>query len=396
MRWIAAPYLFPCNQPPVKNGILKCTDDGVILEIIKNEAIAEKANLEYYNGFLVPGFVNAHCHLELSHLQNKTQKGSGIGDFIGQVNKLRTESAEVIRSGIEKADRFMWLNGISVVGDISNSMDTCQVKKNSKIYYHTFVEAFGFLNSRAERAFENAQNVYNEFWSYDLSAGIVPHSPYSVSSPLMEKICNNARLTNSILSVHNQESEGENQFFKDKSGPIANHLKTNLGIDISEWNPGFDNPIETILKQIPVENRLLLVHNTFISKQDIHVLKNKRNMQDTFFVLCPNSNLYIENKVPPIQLFREENLNICIGTDSLASNVSLSVLDELKTIQGHYPELNVEELFSWGCINGAKALNADKRFGSFETGKQPGVNLITGVDLQNLKLTEKSTIKRLI
>jgi aminodeoxyfutalosine deaminase len=78
VRWIAAPYLFPCNQPPVKNGILKCTDDGIILEIIKNEAIAEKTNLEYYNGFLVPGFVNAHCHLELSHLKNKTSFGQKV------------------------------------------------------------------------------------------------------------------------------------------------------------------------------------------------------------------------------------------------------------------------------------------------------------------------------
>lgn len=119
-------------------------------------------------------------------------------------------------------------------------------------------------------------------------------------------------------------------------------------------------------------------------------------MENTFFVLCPNSNLYIENQLPPVSLFRGENLNICIGTDSLASNHSLSVLDELITIQKNFPEIGVDELLEWACLNGAKALKVDDKFGSFETGKNPGVNLITGIDFKTMKLTEKSKVKRLI
>ena len=118
-------------------------------------------------------------------------------------------------------------------------------------------------------------------------------------------------------------------------------------------------------------------------------------MENTWFALCPNSNLFIEDQLPPISLFRSENLNICLGTDSLASNNEISVLSEMLTIQNHFPEIRLEELLKWACINGAKALRIESEFGSFEKGKNPGINLITGVDLQTLRLTEKSSVKRL-
>jgi cytosine/adenosine deaminase-related metal-dependent hydrolase len=113
-------------------------------------------------------------------------------------------------------------------------------------------------------------------------------------------------------------------------------------------------------------------------------------------VFCPNSNLYIENQLPPVFLFRKENLNICLGTDSLASNHELSVLAEMITLQIHFPEIKLEELVCWATLNGAKALKMENRFGSFEVGKNPGVNLISGIDFKTMKLTEKSKVKRLI
>jgi cytosine/adenosine deaminase-related metal-dependent hydrolase len=138
------------------------------------------------------------------------------------------------------------------------------------------------------------------------------------------------------------------------------------------------------------------VHNTFTKKEDLDELRKIRSTENTFFVLCPNSNLYIENQLPPVPLFRDENLNICIGTDSLASNHELSVLAELITLQLNFPEIKLEELIKWATINGAKALQIEDKFGSFEAGKKPGVNLISGIDFKTMKLTEKSKVKRLI
>lgn len=394
MRKISATYIFPGNRAPLKNGILVCTDNGKIIELIDTGGqIEEEAGLEQYSGILVPGFVNVHCHLELSHLKGKIPEKSGMGGFLAAINRLRNVEPEIVEGAAEKAKRSLQAQGTVVVGDISNSTLTLQTKQNSKIYYHTFAEAFGFHPSRAERAFSMANFVKEMFNEFGLSASVVPHSPYSVSAELFKKISENARGKNSLLSIHNQESRAEEQFFSDGSGPIAGHLKDNLGIDISHWRPTGKSPLLTTLNYLPSQNPLLLVHNTFTEESDILELKQQRTSENTFFVLCPNSNLYIENTLPPVPLFQKHRLNICLGTDSLASNKQLSVLAEMITLQQHFPEITLEELVLWSTFNGAKALQVENRYGSFEPGKQPGVNLITGTDLKNLKLTDKCQLK---
>ena len=397
MRKIAASYIYPGNGNPIKNGILTCESDSTVVEISSGcDKFTEQSGVEFYSGILVPGFVNTHCHLELSHLKGKIEEKTGIGNFIGKINLLRNYEIANPEKFINAADKKMWAAGIAAVGDISNSTLTIETKKNSKIFYHTFVESFGFHPSRAERAFDYAQFVQIRFKAGGLSSCIVPHSPYSVSQRLFEKIKQTALIESSILTIHNQESESESEFYKDGSGAIANHLTNNLGIDISHWEPTGKSSLNSILTYLPVENQLLLVHNTFTTKEDLEEMKKMRSLENTFFVLCPNSNLYIENQLPPVSLFREQNLNICIGTDSLASNHELSVLSELVTLQLNFPDLQIDDLLNWACLNGAKALQINDKFGSFEIGKKPGVNLITGIDFKSMRLTSHSKIKRLI
>lgn len=351
--------------------------------------------MEFYSGILVPGFVNVHCHLELSHLKGKIEKKTGIGGFIGKINRLRNRETEQVEKTIQVADRKMWAAGIAAVGDISNSNLTIETKLRSKIDYHTFVEAFGFHPSRAEKAFDYAQSVKRQFSENKLKCSIVPHSPYSVSEPLFKKIQEFAAVEKSILSIHNQESSAESEFYKSGTGAIADHLTNNLGIDISHWKPTGKSSLQSVLNHLPAENPLVLVHNTFTGKEDLNRLKEYRSLTNTYFALCPNSNLYIENHLPPVLLFRDEKLNLCIGTDSLASNRELSIFDEMITLQQNFPELDLEELIQWGTLNGAKALGIDGVFGSFEPGKNPGINLISGIDFKTFRLTGNSKVKRL-
>src|SRR4029078_1276708 len=93
-----------------------------------------------------------------------------------------------------------------------------------------------------------------------------------------------------------------------------------------------------------------------------HTVKTK---QEIFWCLCPNANLYIENALPPIELFRQNNCNIVLGTDSYSSNTSLNILDELKTLQKNFPSIAFEEMLPWATSNGAKALGIASKFGSF-------------------------------
>lgn len=396
MKKISASYIFPGKGSSLKNGILTCSDDGTILEVTDTGGILrEMPSLEYYNGILMPGFVNAHCHLDLSHLKEKIREKCGIANFIGEINRLPDEDREIIEKEIEKADNHLFSTGTAATGDISNSLISLKTKQNSNIYYHTFVEAFGFHPARAEKAFSLACNTENIFHENGLAASVVPHSPYSVSTSLFEKIKRKALTEKSILSIHNQESQGEAEFYQYGTGPVAGHLKYNLGIDISHWKPTGQSSLISVLPFLPPENQLLLVHNIYTSSKDISEIIKHRKKENTFFVLCPNANLYIENRLPPLPLFQKENLNICLGTDSLASNHQLSVLAEMITLQQNF-DVTLEKLTVWACFNGARALRTDKILGSFEPGKKPGINLITGVDLHNLKLTENSKVTRLI
>jgi aminodeoxyfutalosine deaminase len=394
VRKIAATYIVSGNQPPLKYGILICEDDGTVAEVVDTGGkLHEQAGLEFYSGILVPGFVNAHCHLELSHLKGMIPEKTGLAGFLRPVSQLRNPAHENVLAAAEKADFEMQSNGIVAVGDISNSEFSLQIKLKSSLYYHTFAEAFGFLPSRAEKAFLIAERLQLLCQEVGLSSSVTPHSPYAVSEPLFNQIADKAIKEKSLMSVHSQESVEELQLFEQGNGPLVNHYTNNLLLDISHWNPKDKNPFEYLLRFIPAGNQLMLIHNTFTSKKDISFLKKNRDSFNTFLVVCPNSNLYIENQLPPVMLFRSENLNICIGTDSLASNQNLSVLQEMITLQQHFPKITMEELVKWGCLNGAKALNIDNRFGSFEKGKKPGVNLITGADLQHLQLTPASRVK---
>jgi cytosine/adenosine deaminase-related metal-dependent hydrolase len=139
--------------------------------------------------------------------------------------------------------------------------------------------------------------------------------------------------------------------------------------------------LQSILPIFKKAHHGILVHNSFTSAEDIKAVHAA--MSNAFWCLCPNANQYIEQTMPPVELLRSQKANIVIGTDSYASNWSLSVLDELKTIQKHHPEIQLSEMLSWATINGAQALQMDKHLGSFELGKKPGVVLIKGLDAFN-------------
>ena len=396
MRKIAATYVFPGTTSPIKNGILVCDDEGTVIDILdRGNAFREEAGVEFYSGIVTPGFVNAHCHLEFSHLQNKIEKHAGFSGFLEKINLLRNEPADKEKA-IQIADRKMWAAGIAAIGDVSNSDLSVSVKQKSKNYYHTFVEVFGFHPSRAERAFNKAVEVFESFQKAKLSASIVPHSPYSISQVLFEKVLKEAQKNGGLFSIHNQESKAETALFLSGKGDIARHFTDNLKLETTHFKPTGKSSLQSVLQYLPKENQLLLVHNTQTKKEDIKALKQHRNLANTYFVLCPNSNLFIENELPPVDLFRDEKLQICLGTDSLASNTELSILQEMLTIQQNFPEVPLEELLSWTCTNGAKALNIENTFGSFEKGKKPGVNLITGIDFKTMKLTPNAKVKRLI
>ncbi|PIF03062.1 MAG: amidohydrolase [Draconibacterium sp.] len=394
MRKIAANYIITNVTPPLKNGVIVVDDNGVVQQVIDTQGnLKETEAVEFYNGVLVPGFVNAHCHLELSHMHHKVEEKTGITEFVRQINENRIDDEEAIMLAAQKQDRLMFQNGIVAVGDIANTSSTISTKLKSKIHYHTFVEVFGFSPKKAVFALKNGLKVVGEYERNGLKASLVPHSPYSVSEQLFKLIKDYSNQNRSILSIHNQESKAENEMYEQGKGIMLEHILRNIKADVAHWKGTGKSSLQSVLSHFPTDVHLLLVHNVFTNLQDIAFLKQQRDMSKTYFVLCPQSNLYIENQLPPIDIFKQENLTICIGTDSLASNHFLSMIYEMQAIQQQFPDITLPTMIQWATLNGAKALSIDNQYGSFEVGKKPGINLLTDVDLNTLKLTPTSSVK---
>jgi len=397
MRKLSAHYIITGTGTILSKGIIVLTDEGVVTEIIDtNGELDEKAGVEFYSGVLVPGFVNAHCHLELSHLRDIFPEKTGLPCFLKNVIQHRNLEENKVIDEAHKADFEMWKNGVVAVGDISNTDLTFQLKSKSKIAYHTFIEALGFSPHRAERAFAWAKYCFGEAHSIGLRASIVPHAPYSISKELFDLISEFAKNQNSILSMHSQECSEEDALYRTGDGEMMRHLTENLALDLSSFKPTGKPALESVINWLPRNNKFLLVHNIRTTQKDIELIQKTRSIKDTWFVLCPGSNLYIENRLPDIDLFRKNHLQICLGTDSLSSNHQLSILGEMKIIQSHFPGIPFSEIVIWATRNGAEALEMDNWAGTIEIGKKPGINLITGMDLQHFSIQPSTKVKRLI
>ena len=397
MRKLSAHYIITGTGAVLVKGIIILSDDGTVIDIIDTKGeLDEMATVEFYSGVLIPGFVNAHCHLELSHLRNVFPEKTGLPGFLKNVVELRNLEEYRVIEAAQKADFEMFKNGVVAVGDVSNTNTSFQLKSKSRIAYHTFIEALGFSPQRAEKAFVWAQYCFEEVLSLGLRASVVPHAPYSISKELFAKIFEFAVNQQSILSMHNQECTVEDDLYRTGDGEIVRHLTENLALDLSFFQPTGKTALESIIDWLPIENKLLLVHNIHTRQKDIDLLAKSRSLSKTWFVLCPGSNLYIEDRLPDVELLRQNKLQICIGTDSLSSNHQLSMLEEIKIIQSHFPAIPLSEIVTWATKNGSEALEMNDWAGTIERGKKPGINLISGMDLQHLQLLPQSKVKRLI
>jgi cytosine/adenosine deaminase-related metal-dependent hydrolase len=399
-RKFSASNVFTGHSLLPEGNVLITDEAGVIKEIVALKDAGD--DIEFFNGLLSPGFINAHCHLELSHLKGLIPERTGLVDFVFKIITERHFAEEEILAAIEIAEEAMLQSGIVAVGDICNNTLTIPQKKKQRLLYHNFIEVSGFVPALAQDRFDRAAAILNQFRSDANNQGstlniqqstLSPHAPYSVSPQLFELI-NNAT-ENNIVSIHNQETVVEEQFISSKAGDFL-RLYENLGIDISFFNPSGKSSLQTWLPYLNRKQSLILVHNVTTTKEDIEFIKltSANNQQPINFCLCPNANLYITNSLPDIKMLMEQGCNIILGTDSLASNHQLDILEEIKTLQHHFPLLKLEAMLQWATINGAKALQMESTLGSFEKGKQPGIVLIEGVE--HLQINKKAISKRIL
>jgi len=248
--------------------------------------------------------------------------------------------------------------------------------------------------AQAESSFQQYSLAYNQFETHPKhKISAVPHAPYSVSESLYNMINEKNADLNVTVSIHNQESEAENEYVKFGTGAFKD-LFDSFGVNTNSFNPIGENSIQFALKHLDASKKTLFVHNTQSTLEDIQ--SAHKWSKEVFWATCANANLYIENRLPDYQRFIDAGAIMTIGTDSIMSNWTLSVLDEMKAILKYKAYLDFETVIQWATLNGAQALGFDDSLGSFEVGKTPGVNLLSPSSDASLSIDEHTTLRRII
>lgn len=397
--------LFDGKQFLGPNQVLLTDEKGLVEAIVPRSEAGEE--IREVPGILSPGFVNAHCHLELSHMKGRIPEHTGLPEFILKIVSERHHPEEEILAAIASAEAHMIDQGILAVGDISNNHLTAVQKAKRNLAYYTFVEISGWKPEIAEPRFSNAQKVMEQFRRITnaaspksphrmlnpLQTSFSPHAPYSVSRELWEMMM--PYFEGNTVTIHNQETPAENELFQKGSGAFVQMYQA-MNIDQAHFTPTGKNSLPSYFPQLQRAKNVLLVHNTTTTEADMDfaAATAKANQQSLYYALCVNANLYIENTVPPIELLRSKNASIVLGTDSLSSNHQLSILSEMQTITKHFPLIPLEELLQWATSNGASALQMDAQFGSISPGKKPGIIVIENIGPE--KSIGKASVRRLI
>ena len=387
LRFLTADWIYPVSSPRIREGVVIMDGDRVV-DVTSRDKLPS-TDLEYFHGIIVPGFVNTHCHLELSHLKGKIDSGTGLLPFIYQIVKFRDIDQEEIEDAIAQADAYMWEQGIQAVGDICNKADTFKTKANSRIHYYSCVEMFDFLQPSPDAFISGNKEVF-QLASGNKSA--VPHAPYSVSPGLFHEI-NRLNIDEVTVSIHNQETQAEDDLFRKGTGAFVDFYKS-FGLALDHFQHTGQSSIAYAIMHMDPQQRSLFVHNTLTAKEDIATAHEWS--QSVFWATCPNANLYIENQLPNYRSFIDHSAKMTIGTDSLSSNWQLSILEEMKTLAKYQSFIPLDLLLQWATLNGAEALGMGSQLGSIEKGKRPGVLVLT-MDPEKNKLTDPSVrVNRII
>ena len=371
-----------------RNKVLITTAAGTIIDVVPAEDAGE--DVARHSGWLCPGFVNVHCHTELSHLEGSIPRGLGMVPFLQQVMFGRAAEVPHIEYCMSNAVAAMYQNGIEAVGDICNTSHGFAIKAASNLHFHHFLETSGFVPATASDRLQNMlQRRQQLAHTFGGSYSLVPHAPYSVSQRLLQLLANQGQ---AICSIHHQESAAELEFMGHKTGPMLD-LFASLGISIDFFEPAAGGVLGWLMPYLRQTQQLILVHNCQLPAPDVAVLQllnqggntTATNANKFYLCLCPNANSYIGNPLPNVPLLAGSGLPICVGTDSLASNSKLCIWSELQTLQARYPGTPTQDLLQWGTSNGALALGMEQQLGSFAPGKKPGILLLQQLDEHNLQ-----------
>ena len=369
---INAKFILPVTTPEIQNGSILIKNGKI--QFIGREKdcpnIAHHQVSHYPDHLVMPGLVNTHTHLSLSRLKNKIKSGIPFNSWIKEIISYNDSLTEIDeKDACKEGIKNLIATGTTTIGDISRSGFSTKVMQNMRVRGVIFLEIIGFKKSMIE---DQMNRVHELLWDCKgdslVKCGLSPHATYSVSPQLIKLSFSLAKVKKLPLIMHIAETKEELEFIENGEGDLRQLLES-LDRWEPEWKPEKTSPIK-YLENSGDLNGITGIHLNHINGEDFKIIK-KNNMS---VVCCPNSNRWFQrDRSYHLTKFLENNINVAIGTDSLASNKTLNMFEELILVRKQFPEINHETLLKMVTINGAKALWLEKEVGSLETGKKADI-----------------------
>jgi aminodeoxyfutalosine deaminase len=310
--------------------------------------------IDWGSSIIIPGLINAHVHLELTALHNKLTKFSSFTDWISQlINCRRSWTKEDFLSSAAEGARLSLASGTTLAGDITSGDIGWSAASGQNLRRVAFEEVLALSPDRVDFILSQLNlrlkmGPSNPFLIY----GVSPHAPYSVSSELYRRSSELARRRRMLLTTHVAETQAELQFLQTGTGEFRSFLD-GIGALPNNWKPPELPPVLYLNKLGVLGPSCLLVHCNYLDKYSIaRILKTHSSV-----VYCPRSHDFFGHENHPIRQLLDSGINVALGTDSLASNYSLSMIDEMRFLFGKRKDIKPMEIFRAATVNGAAALH---------------------------------------
>lgn len=358
-----AKFLVTMDGPPIEDGVVTIVDDRIVGvgrfgELREGGSITDLGEV-----VLLPGLINAHCHLDFTLLRGKIEPPRSFADWIRQINTFRRELTEQdylnsVAFGLEEAQRW-GTTTIASIESFPSLLDRMPPPPLRTWWFAELIDVRAALSADEIVAGALAHFAGKENWRGGF--GLSPHAPYTASLQLTRR----AAQTGRPIQIHVAESEEEMEMFHDGRGPLFEFLQS-LGRPMNDCGQG-KTPLALMLDRGVLDERWIVVHLNELSEDDFARLERAPRFQ---IVHCPRSSRYFGHREFALRRLRELGFNIALGTDSLASNSSLSLFAEMRRVRDSQPWLGPEQILEMTTVNGARALGQSQTLGKIRQGFQ--------------------------
>jgi aminodeoxyfutalosine deaminase len=368
-----ARWILPISGEPIPNASVTIADGRIVA--LEREPAADAVDLG--DVVVLPSLVNAHVHLELSHLRGVIPRSARFIDWIRPLMAARRDYPDPndprILAAAGEAIAESRHAGTGIVADVTNTLVAVPLLRDAGMPAHVFYELLGFSASDPEARVSSARARLDTALGDQVRGSLAPHAPYSVSPAFFAAIrADLDRHANTVSTVHLGESAEEIELVRRGTGAWRALLEE-LGVWSSEWKVPGASPVGYLEDLGFLDSRVLTVHGVQFSGEDLTRLR----ALDVTVVSCPRSNQYVGVGSPPLEAFYAMDVDVAFGTDSLAS-----VFSELAEARRLAPRVAARTLLESATLTGACALGFDQDFGSIDVGKRAsliGVHVPAGV-----------------